>query len=49
MPGTFLFDDRLPSLSPLADLRPAWDIRTGAFTTLERVEATLGRAVDGLV
>ncbi|MEI7657181.1 MAG: putative sugar nucleotidyl transferase [Phycisphaerae bacterium] len=48
MPGTFLFDDRLPSLSPLADLRPAWDIRTGALTTLERIEATLGRSVDGL-
>lgn len=49
MPGTFLFDDHLPSLSPLADLRPAWDIRTGALTTLERVEAMLGRPVDGLV
>lgn len=32
----------LNALSPLADLRPAFDIRTGALTTLER----LGRAFD---
>ncbi len=48
MPGLFLFDDRLSSLSPLADLRPAWGVRTGALTTLERVEAKLGWPVDGL-
>lgn len=48
MPGLFFFDDRLPSLSPLTDLRPAWDVRTGALTTRQRVEAQLGASAHGL-
>jgi len=39
-----VFDDGLPSLSPLTDLRSAFDVRTGAFTTLERIFETVGRA-----
>lgn len=48
MPGLHLFDDRLPTLAPLADLRPAWEIRTGALTTRERIEAQFGAACEGL-
>ncbi len=32
-----LFDDGRGELSPLTDLRPAFDIRTGALTTAERI------------
>jgi UDP-N-acetylglucosamine diphosphorylase / glucose-1-phosphate thymidylyltransferase / UDP-N-acetylgalactosamine diphosphorylase / glucosamine-1-phosphate N-acetyltransferase / galactosamine-1-phosphate N-acetyltransferase len=48
MPGLHLFDDRLPTLAPIADLRPAWEIRTGALTTRERLEAQFGAACEGL-
>lgn len=37
LPGT----GGLNALSPLADLRPAFDIRTGALTTLERLRRAL--------
>jgi UDP-N-acetylglucosamine diphosphorylase/glucosamine-1-phosphate N-acetyltransferase len=33
-----LFDDGAGVLAPLTDLRAAFDIRTGAFTTLERLQ-----------
>lgn len=36
MRSAILYDDGLSELSPLSDLRPAFDIRTGALTTLER-------------
>lgn len=32
----YVFDDGLTSLSPLTDLRAAFDVRTGVFTTIER-------------
>jgi UDP-N-acetylglucosamine diphosphorylase/glucosamine-1-phosphate N-acetyltransferase len=33
----YLFDDGLPELAPLNDLRASFDIRTGALTTFERL------------
>ena len=47
MPGLFFFDDRLPSLAPLTDLRPVWDLRTGALTTRQRLEAQLRMKGNG--
>jgi UDP-N-acetylglucosamine diphosphorylase/glucosamine-1-phosphate N-acetyltransferase len=41
-------DDAHPRLGPLTDLRPAFDVRTGALTTLERLERTLGGPAAGL-
>jgi UDP-N-acetylglucosamine diphosphorylase / glucose-1-phosphate thymidylyltransferase / UDP-N-acetylgalactosamine diphosphorylase / glucosamine-1-phosphate N-acetyltransferase / galactosamine-1-phosphate N-acetyltransferase len=43
----YLFDDGQP-LSPQTDLRPAFDIRSGALTNLERTELGWGRPVAGL-
>src|ERR1043165_2520611 len=43
------FDDDHPSLSPLTDLRPSFDVRTGALTTLERLERSLGLRIAALV
>lgn len=43
-----LFDDGLGLTSPLTDLRPAFDVRTGALTTLERLVATLDLEVAAL-
>lgn len=36
-----LFEDGAARLSPLTDLRPAWDVRLGAFTVRERLENAL--------
>lgn len=36
MPQTIVFDDGKGRLAPLTDLRAAFDIRTGALTTLDR-------------
>lgn len=38
----YLFDDGKGRLAPLTDLRPAFAVRTGASTTLERIEQMLG-------
>lgn len=38
---TVLFDDGDAGIAPLADLRPAYDLRTGVLTTRERVAARL--------
>lgn len=48
MRPVYLFDDGLP-LAPLTDFRPVFDIRTGALTTLERIELGWGRQVAGLI
>lgn len=40
----YLFEDGKGRLSPLTDLRPAFAVRTGAMTTIERVEQMLGDA-----
>lgn len=39
-----VFDDGLGELAPLRDLRPIFDCRTGAFTTLERIRGRVGGA-----
>ena len=43
-----LFDDGAGELAPLTDLRPAFDIRTGAWTALERW-ADVGMPPSGLI
>jgi len=40
MAAAIVFDDRTPTLAPLADLRASFEIRTGARTTLERLAAS---------
>ena len=47
MTAFLLFDDRLDDLSPLSDLRPSWEVRTGALTSRARMEIQLGRRFDG--
>src|SRR4051812_9596377 len=37
----WVFDDGLQTLAPLTDLRPAFDVRTGALTNLERLTRQL--------
>ena len=48
MHPAILFDDSRGVLAPLTDLRPAWSIRTGAFTTLERFRRVLKLDVVGV-
>lgn len=48
MPPAVVFDDGKGSLSPLTDLRPAFDVRTGALTNLERNRIALGLDVVAL-
>jgi UDP-N-acetylglucosamine diphosphorylase / glucose-1-phosphate thymidylyltransferase / UDP-N-acetylgalactosamine diphosphorylase / glucosamine-1-phosphate N-acetyltransferase / galactosamine-1-phosphate N-acetyltransferase len=43
-----IFDDGQGVLGPLTDLRAAFDIRTGALTTYERLRLTLGAEVVAL-
>ncbi len=43
-----VFDDGKGELSPLTDLRPVFDIRTGALTTLERARRSLDGQIIGL-
>ncbi|MCH7792302.1 MAG: hypothetical protein IID31_08500, partial [Planctomycetes bacterium] len=38
----YAFDDGLGDLSPLTDLRPSFEVRTGAMTALERLTAVVG-------
>ncbi|MFN7022755.1 MAG: putative sugar nucleotidyl transferase, partial [Phycisphaerales bacterium] len=44
---TIIFDDGKGLLSPLTDLRPAFCVRTGAFTTLERMRRSSSFRVVG--
>jgi len=48
MTAAHVFDDGLPQLSPLTDLRPSFDVRTGALTTLERLSLALKLRVSSL-
>jgi UDP-N-acetylglucosamine diphosphorylase/glucosamine-1-phosphate N-acetyltransferase len=48
MTAAHVFDDGLPLLAPLTDLRPSFDVRTGALTTLERLSMALGLRVSSL-
>ncbi|QNN25033.1 hypothetical protein HED60_23065 [Planctomycetales bacterium ZRK34] len=42
------FDDGL-RLGPLCDLRPSFDLRTGALTTYERLTGQIGRGPDAMI
>lgn len=44
-----VFDDGKGELSPLTDLRPAFDIRTGAMTTVERLKLYLAMIPTALL
>lgn len=48
MTPVIVFDDGLGHLGPLTDLRAAFDVRTGALTTLERLGAALGERLVGV-
>lgn len=43
-----VFDDGLGQLAPMTDLRAAFDVRTGALTTLERLRLVLGLRIAAL-
>ncbi len=43
-----VFDDGFGQLAPLTDLRAAFDVRTGALTTLERLRLSLGLEIVAL-
>ncbi|MCH2138020.1 MAG: hypothetical protein MK074_03095 [Phycisphaerales bacterium] len=43
MSSLVIYDDGGGCLGPMTDLRPAFDIRTGAHRTLERIERRLGK------
>lgn len=44
-----LYDDGGGELAPLTDLRPSFDIRTGALTTGERLTRAIKLQVEGLI
>lgn len=49
MSGVIVFDDGRGDLGPMTELRAAFAVRTGALTTLERIERTLGDRVGALI
>jgi len=49
MPDAIVYCDGLPTLAPLTDLRASFDVRTGALTTLERLERSLGLRTAALL
>lgn len=49
MRPVYLFDDGCETLAPLTDLRPAFDVRTGAMTLLERFGGMRGVRLGGLL
>src|SRR5262245_59508416 len=49
MRRAIIFDDGKGQLAPLTDLRPAFAIRTGALTTLERLRRGLDRQIAGVL
>ncbi len=48
-PTLWVLDDHAGDFGPLTDLRAVFEIRSGARTTLERIEATLRRPTAGLI
>jgi len=48
MAKAIVFDDGRGELSPLTDLRPSFDVRTGALTTLDRLKRSLDLEILGL-
>lgn len=49
MRQAILFDDGLRTLAPLTDLRPSFEVRSGALTNRERVERLLGIRTIGVL
>ncbi|MDP7070151.1 MAG: putative sugar nucleotidyl transferase [Phycisphaerales bacterium] len=49
MSDLLIFDDSQGSFGPLTQMRPVMSVRTGAVTTLERIERTLGRFASGFI
>ncbi len=49
MTGLILFDDDYPGLAPLTDLRPSFELRTGAMTTAQRLADRLNRPVGAVM
>lgn len=49
MPNLLMFDDGRGILSPLADLRASFDVRTGALTTFHRAAALYGLRPSALL
>ncbi len=47
-PRLFIFDDGRGQFGPLTDLRAIFEQRTGALTTLRRIERVLGRRTSAL-
>ena len=47
-PFLLIFDDGLGDFGPLCDLRPCFDIRSGALTTRHRIESALGMTAVAL-
>ena len=43
MASLVIYDDGDGCLGPMTDLRPVFDLRTGAHRTLERIERRMGR------
>ncbi len=44
-----IFDPGVPELAVMTDLRPVFDVRTGALTTLERIAISPGITLAGLI
>lgn len=49
MPTLVVFDDAPALLGPMTDLRASFDVRTGASTTLERIERAAGTKAQSLL
>lgn len=49
MRRAILFDDGRGQLAPLTDLRAAFDVRTGAMTTLDRLRLAMGLSIEALL
>ncbi len=47
-PRLIVMDDARGEFGPLTDLRAGFELRTGALTTLQRIESSLGRPAQGL-
>ncbi|MBT8486272.1 MAG: hypothetical protein KJO43_11875 [Phycisphaerae bacterium] len=46
-PRTIIFDDGRGQLGPMTDLRAAFEVRTGMFTTAERIQAARPKMLAG--
>ncbi len=48
-PRLVIFDDRSGAWGPMTELRPVFELRSGALTTRQRIEHHLGRRADALL